>query len=378
MVGNSRLFYVDHLRVLLTVLVIFHHTAITYGGEGSWYYIESTETELTPTKGLLSLFTGVNQAFFMGFFFLISGYFTPRSYDRKGALPFLKDRFIRLGIPLAVYVFLIGPSLIYAMKPERKEPFWSFYSNEILSFRIINWGPLWFVEALLYMAIAYVLFRMWDNRRIEVSDASQAAAFPSHRTIFLSALLIGSASFLIRLVMPTGKEILGLQLGYFASYIFLFIVGILAFHRNWFQLLPVQTARTWLIVSLCTLPALPISAVFGDVLGQPDASINGGLSWLAFIYAFWEPFVAFGIIMYLLVWFRDRFNTSVPMWQRLAASAYTVYIIHPPIVVAICYMLRGAAFPNILKFILAGLAATACCFAIASLLRKIPFADRVL
>jgi fucose 4-O-acetylase-like acetyltransferase len=32
----------------------------------------------------------------MGFFFLISGYFTPGSFERKGLRSFLKDRLIRL------------------------------------------------------------------------------------------------------------------------------------------------------------------------------------------------------------------------------------------------------------------------------------------
>ena len=41
------------------------------------------------------------QAFALGFFFMISGYFTPVSFDRKGGWGFLRDRFIRLGIPLA-------------------------------------------------------------------------------------------------------------------------------------------------------------------------------------------------------------------------------------------------------------------------------------
>jgi hypothetical protein len=31
------------------------------------------------------VFVTLNQAFFMGFFFLIAGYFTPASFDRKGA-----------------------------------------------------------------------------------------------------------------------------------------------------------------------------------------------------------------------------------------------------------------------------------------------------
>jgi len=37
----------------------------------------------------------------MGFFFLLAGYFTPRSLERKGYGHFLCDRFLRLGLPAA-------------------------------------------------------------------------------------------------------------------------------------------------------------------------------------------------------------------------------------------------------------------------------------
>lgn len=368
--------YIDHLRVLLTILVILHHTSITYGGEGSWYYTEATGDGLTPTTAILSLFTGINQAYFMGFFFLISGYFTPGSYERKGVVKFLKERFIRLGIPLLVYIFVIGPALIYALEPAGKESFWSFYANQILTLRLVNWGPLWFAEALLYMAVAYALARSLDSRGV-VPDKREEP-FPVHRSILLSAFFVGSASFLVRLVMPVGEEILGMQLGYFVSYIFLFAFGIAAYRRNWFQQLPAQTAKRWLRVSLCTIPILPVSVVLGDIIGPPGAMINGGFSWLAIMYAFWEPFVAFGIIMSLICWFRDRFNTTNPWLKRMADTAFTVYIIHPPVVVGVSYMMRGLAFPGLLKFIIAGTAAAALCFVIAALIRKLSLAVRVL
>jgi glucans biosynthesis protein C len=108
-----RLYYLDDLRVFLTMLVIVHHTSITYGAGGSWYFEDVDKAELTVTSILLTLFTAVNQAFFMGFFFFLSGYFTPLSYDRKGAGKFLADRFVRLGIPLIAFVFLLGPFTSY-------------------------------------------------------------------------------------------------------------------------------------------------------------------------------------------------------------------------------------------------------------------------
>ena len=39
----------------------------------------------------------------------MAGYFTPRSYDRKGPWAFLKDKLVRLGIPLVVFWFVINP-----------------------------------------------------------------------------------------------------------------------------------------------------------------------------------------------------------------------------------------------------------------------------
>ncbi|MCP4303781.1 MAG: acyltransferase family protein, partial [bacterium] len=99
-VGRPKLFYIDWLRVLLVSLVVAHHAAQAYGPTGgAWPVFEPERTEL------LGPFFGVNAAFFMGFFFLISGYFVPASLARKGAARFIRDRLIRLGVPVAVIGF---------------------------------------------------------------------------------------------------------------------------------------------------------------------------------------------------------------------------------------------------------------------------------
>ena len=64
----KRAYYIDRLRVVLTALVVLHHTAITYGAPGGWYYRE-LPTTLSLTGVLLILFVSINQAYFMGFFF---------------------------------------------------------------------------------------------------------------------------------------------------------------------------------------------------------------------------------------------------------------------------------------------------------------------
>src|SRR5689334_20774772 len=94
---RSRLDYLDALKVVLTVLVIAHHAGQPYGPTGGRWPIFDPQR-----SGILGPFFGVNAAFFMGLFFLISAFFVPASFDRKGPWTFLADRFLRLGIPLAV------------------------------------------------------------------------------------------------------------------------------------------------------------------------------------------------------------------------------------------------------------------------------------
>jgi peptidoglycan/LPS O-acetylase OafA/YrhL len=63
--SQVRCAFIDNLRILLVVLVILHHLAITCGAEGSWNYREDQADMLTST--VLTLFVAINQAFFMGF-----------------------------------------------------------------------------------------------------------------------------------------------------------------------------------------------------------------------------------------------------------------------------------------------------------------------
>ena len=86
---KNRLNFADYLRAALVSLVIMHHIAITYKASGSFYYTEPATD--ASASGVLSLFTNFNQAWFLGLFFLISGYISPTSFDHKGPKQFLKE-----------------------------------------------------------------------------------------------------------------------------------------------------------------------------------------------------------------------------------------------------------------------------------------------
>ena len=367
---NNRLFYLDRLRVFLTFLLLLHHTAIAYGASGSWIYVDA-EQGTTVTNILLSLFTAINQAFFMGLFFFLSGYFVPGSYERKGAMKFLKDRFIRLGIPLLFYLLIIGPLIHYFLQIKHQMSLGEFYRSQILTFHQFFIGPLWFVEALLIFNIIYTLYKKI------VIKSRETQRFPTNRTLLITAILLGIVAFAIRLIYPVGTEILGLQFGYFPSYILLFYIGTVAYWNNWLEKITPAVLKVWKWITFITIPVFPIGLILTGALNGP-LKVNGGWNSQAMLYAFWEPFVCIGISLLLLSHFKKKYNQMPIFFKWLSENAFTVYILHPPIIVSWSLLLHTFAIPAICKFGMVSILSLVTSFAFAHVVRLIPYTRQVL
>ena len=385
--STTRLYFLDNLRVALIMLVILHHLAITYGAVGLWYYTEPPDDELVSL--VFGVFVLLNQGFFMGLFFLISSYFIPASYERKGARRFLRDRVARLGIPIVVFVFVLGPLAMLPVfeyvnataAPGETLPYWQFYLVSI-SF---GPGPLWFLELLLFFSLLYVGWR-WLRRGREKAqaemmpvNAARPGSPPSGLAIILFTLLLALVTFAWRIWVPIGLNIPVVAMptpSHFPQYIALFIVGILAYRHKWLMTITDSVGRVALIVTaLATLPMLAAAAVN---LESYFATFVGGMNTIAFIYALWEAIFCVGMAIGLLTTFHQHFNHSSALAKSLATHAYTVYIIHAPVIVALAYTLSGWPLAPFLKFVVASLIAIPLCFAVAWLVRKAPYAERVL
>jgi fucose 4-O-acetylase-like acetyltransferase len=366
--------FIDRLRVVLTVLVIVHHAAITYGGSGGWFYREVTDSGL-PSSMALTVLTAVNQAFFMGMFFLLAGYFTPASLAKKGAARYLGDRLIRLGVPLLIFGFVLGPLSAALAGAPLGQPVVGRWLD-LMAGGVFIIGPLWFALALLIFALGWVVWvAAWPGREPAAAPADAVPAWPSW---LVAAMAVGATALLIRQGVPVGQSVVGLQLGYFASYTFLFALGCRAASSRWLERVNAGQARGWAIVSVLALPLVFIAAAFGGALHGKPVNLNGGLGLPSIVYAFWEPFVAWGIIASLLYVFRTRFNTASARWSRWGSQAYGAFIVHAPVLVGVAVMAADWKGPVLLKFISVTAVATVLSFVIADWLRRLPGATRIL
>ncbi len=371
----SRELYIDRLRSVMTVFVVLHHTAITYGAPGGWYY-----NELHPSGSvsslLLTFFVATNQAYFMGFFFLLAGYFTPPSLERKGYGRFLGDRFLRLGLPLLAYIFFLNPLTAALLRAYEGKGFWPTFAY-YWQHAIIGAGPLWFAQALLMFSLGYCAWRALAGARLTDSERIPTPV-PSAGRLLASALAVGIAALAIRQFVPVGVNVIGLQLGYFASYIFLFAVGIAAWRHDWLRRLEWKSARVMLRGMFVTSLLLPVAILVARTrYGPGKANFGGGLSWPAILYALWEPFVAWGLIAAWLLFFRKHMNRPSAFWAWLNRRAYEVYIIHPPVLVALSLLFHPWIAPALLKFSVTGMLACIACWLIADPLVRLPGLRRV-
>jgi surface polysaccharide O-acyltransferase-like enzyme len=349
-----RLFFVDNLRIALTILVVIHHQSLLIFS--------------------MPLFLMLNQAYFMGLFFFLSGCFTPASYDRKGMWIFLKGRLLRLGIPILVYIFVISPiakigSSIYQheiLGTEIAIPFtWGQY------FEMTNIGPLWFLAMLLIFDICYLLWRI-AIRNTQKKTMGEYSVGMKVRTILLFILALALVTYLVRIIIPINTYILFFpSLAYLPQYISFFILGTIAYRRDWLQSIPDKLGKVGFILAIVgTIILMPIA--ISPLLGSASGFIGGG-TWRSAVYSLWDSLFSVWLCLGLLVFFRRNFNQQKSFGENLQKCCLTVYIIHSLIIIVAAYILLNLQVIPQLKLILASCISVLLCFLIAYLIKIVSY-----
>lgn len=370
-----REYYIDNIRIALTALVIMHHSAIAYGASGGWCYI-SADTITGWTQLMFSAFLSVNQAFFMSLFFFISAYFTPESLDKKGLKKYLSDRLLRLGLPLLLYSIFINPILNYFILIHlNQEP--TNLIDYIINSNVTNpnTSHLWFILALLIFECCYALFRfLFKSIKVSISDQ-----LPSPIHVFLFILITGLLAFLLRTVYSIGgRNIMGLQLGYFVLYIAMYVVGIIAGRKKWLDKLRIRTYLLWILLAIILIPFILLAWI--DVSNHPNQLMYyvGGFNGKALFLAYWEAFVCVGISVLFLAGFKKYVNTSTKISFMMSSDSYTAYIIHPIIIVSLTILFEIIALQPLYKLIMVSILSVSFSFSIAHVIRLIPGTKKII
>lgn len=324
------MFFADNLRTWMVILVVLQHLGEIFG---------------------LYLFLMLNQAYFMGLLFLLSGYFTPGSYERKGSSKFLMDRLLRLGVPTLVYVFIISPLEKWGSHLITHKPVGNLFSLD----------QMWFIVMLLVFDLGYFTWRTIVKNRPErrTNGAPKKLTFPK---VALFTLALAAASYLLRIVIPYGIPVLEFpSLGYLAQYLSFFLIGMLAFQQGWLRSIPGSLGQLGFALAVLATVILFPTAVF---IGSGSKWIGYG-SWQSAVFALWDSIFAVGMSLALITFFRRFLDGGKKFGRFLSQHSFTVYVIHVPVIVFLILALSGLQMTTLLKFGLAAVMGLPLCFGIA-------------
>ena len=109
---NERLYYLDWLRVFAVLLLIPYHTGMIFVNVDFHIKNNITSTGLT-------IFNGFIDNWHMPLFFLLAGASTWFALNKRPPMAYIKERFLRLIIPLVFGILIIVPPQTFYEKLQK-------------------------------------------------------------------------------------------------------------------------------------------------------------------------------------------------------------------------------------------------------------------
>lgn len=158
---TQRQTYLDWLRIISILGVLFFHSAMPYDTGDTWH-IKNKET-----SDLMEEVVYFMHLVRMPLLFFISGTVSYYMMQKRSGLSFVGLRFRRLFIPLLVGMFIIVPPQIYMERLTQgfKGDFWNFYPS-VFNFvpypkGSFSWHHLWFIAYLFIYDLVFAPAFAW-------------------------------------------------------------------------------------------------------------------------------------------------------------------------------------------------------------------------
>ena len=385
---------IAYLQGFVILLVLLHHSVIAYSIDTPF----PTTTFLQPPLlwrafpivdakfwNGFGLFVLSNDLFFMSLMFFISGLFVLKSLQRKGAMVFLRDRLIRLGIPFVVGVALLMPLAYYpAYLNLGGEPGLMPYLNDLFKLPLWPSGPLWFIWVLLVFDIFAAVFYKWLPG-LGTKVAGLLKDTIEKQPLWFYALLVIAASIVyIPVTFFIGFDEwysfgpFAVQGGRFLHYAIYFLAGSIigGYGLDRGILSPEgKLAKQWKFwVSTAISLFMLFLFVFGAVISENNLptyipEILGGLAWEISCAA---------TCLALLALFLRFARKPRPLFDKFSENAYGMYIFHYIFVIWLQFAFLDVNMSGFLKGIIVSALVVGLTWATSAVLRQIPIVRRVI
>lgn len=321
---NSRVNYIDNLRTAVVSLLILYHLAMAYNswGEPNYIFFE----RVNPIASIV-VFTS---PWFMPFMFLLAGISASFSIKKRGYSVFMKERLIRLGIPLIFGIIMINPILSFVADKTHNGyvgNYFEHYSVYFTRFTDITGydggftlGHFWFIAVLILISCAGCgIIRLIES----IGKKNKKAVAVINCAISILAIGLFDIAFF-------GKRI--------PTYLCVYLLGYYLFSNQDFieKLVKIK----WILILLFLLSSIMNAVLF--VYLEDYELLNNICNYVSFISG----------IPALLCIGKEYLDYSNPFSRYCSRLSYAFYCTHYPIVVLCQYYISLTGMDSIYNFVL--------------------------
>ena len=344
---TQRQSYLDWLRILSIVGVLFFHSAMPFVAEDDWH-IKNAQTSnlLMESNHFLHLFR-------MPLLFFISGTVSYYMMQRRSTLSFIGLRFRRLFIPLVVGMFIIVPPQIYMERLAHgyKGSFWDWYPSV---FNLVpypkggsfSWHHLWFIAYLFIYDLIFAPVFAWLISPKSDRFKQKLAALAQGKWVYL-LMLPGIIWFTFTSwQLPETNDLIH-DGCYFVYWLFFVLVGFICITQPKLMDSLERNRRFALTIGFLSLMMWEVMR-WNKI--EPDHS-----AWpfhhILFSYAFTalRPIIAWGWVLALVGYGKHYFNRSHKVLNYLNQAVYPFYILHQTVIVLVVYYIVQTSNESILS-----------------------------
>ncbi|MDX6601062.1 MAG: hypothetical protein QOF13_264 [Solirubrobacterales bacterium] len=332
--SSERLHHLDALRALTMVLILPAHAVALMGLRGGWNDAEATIYWLI-------------HVFRLPLFFLVAGFFAALLIDVRGTRAVLRNRLVRIGIPLVVVVTVVAPVLALLLQGVTTVPQSSGPDGLLDAFTDLHPSYVWFLWylAMLYVAALALRFVLESSAELRRRLSHAGSLLIPHE---IAPLLLAIPCALLLYRQPTWiaeapAESFVPHFDLLAYYGLFFASGwaLFAIHglREQIELQP----RRYALFAAASLP--PALALF---LLQ-DVPAIGASRWFHLLALLLLSVTTWSLVFALLGLSRRFLREPVPRMRYWADASYWIYLSHFPIMAALGLVLFELEMPNSLR-----------------------------
>ena len=371
---DARQQYIDWLRVLAVLLLFPYHTLRVFNADDP-FYVKAAHLSV-PVSYALNFIS----VWHMPLLFVLAGASTYFALGRRSSRQYLRERRLRLLVPLVFGIFvLIPPQTWYGGR------FNSGYSASLLHYIVsgdfLRWniqnggdyyggfgiGHLWFIMVLFLLSVIALPLFSWGRKERAAAllqTFSRRLAHPAGW--FLAALLLTAGAAL--------PDPLGLKSFY---YLVFFVLGYVAVCDGEFMRRAERHRLTALAVgaALATWWTLHLTHRLLDLFGAGDR-LGGSL--LTEPIVFLRSLSAWLVIVGLLGFGRRYLDRPSPTLAYLSEASYPVYILHQTVIVVAAFSIVGLRAAEPLQWLTLFVVSVAVTFAFYEAVRRFSIARTLL